>query len=293
METPAEPPSLFQRLSRRFFPQNDPRSQLLEHIREAGAQGVIAADVLSIFEGALRMSDMRVHEVMVPRVQMDVVNIDDPLDKIAAFVVETGHSRFPAVRQDNKDDVAGILLAKDLLRHYAGQPFEFAAMLRPAVFVPESKPLNQLLREFRVNRNHMAVVVDEYGGVAGLVTIEDVLEQIVGEIEDEYDDEDEDKDNIRLYRDTRYRVKASTELEDFNEAFGSNLTDDEVDTIGGYLIHRLGRLPRQGESVQIEGLYIRVVRADTRRIHTLLVERREAPPGPSPLPPDRPASGED
>lgn len=291
MEPADEPPSLLQRLSRRLFPQGDPRSQLLEAIRDAGAQGVIGADVLSIFEGALRMSDMRVHEVMVPRAQMDVVTLNDPLDKIADFVVETGHSRFPTIRADDKDDVAGILLAKDLLRHYAGQPFDLAQMLRPAVFVPESKPLNQLLREFRVNRNHMAIAVDEYGGVAGLVTIEDVLEQIVGEIEDEYDDEDED--NIRLYRDSRYRVRACTELEDFNEAFGVTLADDEVETIGGYLTRHLGRLPRTGESVQIAGLFIRVVRADTRRIHTLLVERRAAPPVPSPLPPDRPATGAD
>jgi magnesium and cobalt transporter len=175
--------------------------------------------------------------------------------------------------------VIGILLAKDLLRLHAGEDVAVRDMLRPAIFIPDSKRLNVLLREFRASRNHMAIVVDEYGGVAGLVTIEDVLEQIVGDIEDEYDF-DEAADNILLDQAGRYRVKAATEIEDFNAAFGTDFSDEEFDTVGGMVIHRLGRLPKRGEVVQIEGLRIQVLRADSRRVHTLLtVSRSPADPG--------------
>lgn len=217
------------------------------------------------------MSDMKVREVMIPRAQMDVLHLDDPIEKIADFVVETAHSRFPAVNE-GKDDIVGIFLAKDLLRYYSGREFDLRDMLRPAVFVPESKRLNVLLREFRVSRNHMAIVVDEYGGVAGLVTIEDVLEQIVGDIEDEYDF-DEAVDNIRLDQNGRYRVKAATEIEDFNEAFETDFNHDEIDTVGGLVIRHLGRLPKRGESVELDGVRFQVMRADSRRVYTLLVER--------------------
>ena len=200
---------------------------------------------------------------------------DDPIDVIANFAIDTAHSRFPAIG-DGKDDVAGILLAKDLLRYFAGREFDLRDMLRPAVFVPESKRLNVLLREFRVSRNHMAIVVDEYGGVAGLVTIEDVLEQIVGDIEDEYDF-DEVGDSIRLDQNGRYRVKATTEIEDFNEAFATHFSDEEYDTVGGLVIRHFGRLPKRGEAVELEGLRIQVLRADSRRVHTLVVERLPKP----------------
>jgi magnesium and cobalt transporter len=217
------------------------------------------------------MSDMQVRDVMVPRAQMDCVHLDDPIDAIVNFAIDTAHSRFPAIG-DGKDDVAGILLAKDLLRYFAGREFDLRDMLRPAVFVPESKRLNVLLREFRVSRNHMAIVVDEYGGVAGLVTIEDVLEQIVGDIEDEYDF-DEVGDSIRLDHSGRYRVKATTEIEDFNEAFATDFSDEEYDTVGGLVIRHFGRLPKRGEVVEVDGLKIQVLRADSRRVHTLVVER--------------------
>jgi magnesium and cobalt transporter len=230
-----------------------------------------------MIEGALSVSEMQVGDVMVPRAQMDVVSIDDAVQAIAEYVVEASHSRYPVTGR-NRDDIVGILLAKDLLRHFAGRSFDLAEMLRPAVFVPESKRLDVLLREFRVSRNHMAIVVDEYGGVSGLVTIEDVLEQIVGDIEDEYDF-DESAGNIVLDKAGRYRVKATTELEDFNAAFGTHLTDDSFDTVGGLVIHRLGRLPRRNESLVVDGLRIRVLRADGRRVHTLLVDSvRESPP---------------
>jgi magnesium and cobalt transporter len=208
---------------------------------------------------------------MVPRAQMDVVDIHEPPEEFLPKVIEAGHSRFPVIGE-NKDDVIGILLAKDLLRYFAGQETNVRDMLRPVVFIPESKRLNVLLRDFRRNRNHMAIVVDEYGGVAGLVTIEDVLEQIVGEIEDEYDF-DEGEANILLDRNGVYRVKAQTEIAGFNETFGTQFSDEEFDTIGGLLLSRFGRLPKRGEELVIEGLRFRVLRADSRRLHSLLVER--------------------
>ena len=189
-------------------------------------------------------------------------------------MIEAAHSRFPVIAE-NRDDVIGILLAKDLLRCFAGKEFDLRDTLRPAVFIPESKRLNVLLREFRASRNHMAIVVDEYGGVAGLVTIEDVLEQIVGDIEDEYDF-DEAADNIVLDNTGRYRVKAATEIADFNTAFGTACADDEFDTIGGLVIAQLGRLPKRGETVHIAGLRVQVLRAGSRRVHTLLVDPQRA-----------------
>ncbi|MBW7860463.1 MAG: CBS domain-containing protein [Rhodocyclaceae bacterium] len=271
-------PTLFERLSAILSREPEDREDLLARLRAACDRNLIDADALTIMEGALQMTDMQVREIMIPRAQMDCIHIDDPIDRIAEFVVDTAHSRFPAVGE-NKDDVLGIFLAKDLLRYYAGREFDLRDMLRPAVFVPESKRLNVLLREFRVSRNHMAIVVDEYGGVAGLVTIEDVLEQIVGDIEDEYDF-DEAGDSIRLDHNGRYRVKATTEIADFNEAFSTSFSDEEVDTVGGLVIRHLGRLPKRGESIVLEGMKIQVMRADSRRVHTLLVEparRHETP----------------
>ncbi|MBC9073549.1 CBS domain-containing protein [Thauera sp. CAU 1555] len=275
MDSSPSKPSLLERLSALLTREPEDREQLLALLHSAFERNLLDADALSIIEGALQMSDMQVRDVMIPRAQMDVIHLDDPIETIAAFVIDTAHSRFPAVGE-GKDDVAGILLAKDLLRYFAGREFDLRDMLRPAVFVPESKRLNVLLREFRVSRNHMAIVVDEYGGVAGLVTIEDVLEQIVGDIEDEYDF-DEIGDNIRLDSQGRYRVKATTEIVDFNAAFDTHLSDEEYDTVGGMVIRQLGRLPKRGEAIAVENLKIQVLRADSRRVHTLLVERNSSP----------------
>jgi magnesium and cobalt transporter len=261
---------LLERLSALLTRAPEDREDLLELLHSAFERNLLDADALSIIEGALGVSDMQVRDIMVPRAQMDVIDIDDTPGKIAEYVIEAAHSRFP-VTGENRDDVLGILLAKDLLRHFAGMDFDLRDSLRPAVFIPESKRLNVLLREFRASRNHMAIVVDEYGGVAGLVTIEDVLEQIVGDIDDEYDF-DEAADNIVLDNAGRYRVKATTEIADFNQAFDTHFPDDEFDTLGGLVIHHLGRLPKRGEAMQIDGLRIQVLRADSRRVHTLLVD---------------------
>jgi magnesium and cobalt transporter len=209
---------------------------------------------------------------MIPRAQMDVVDIGETPDIFIPTVISVAHSRFPVIDRE-RDNVLGILLAKDLLRYYAGEEeFDVREMLRPAVFVPESKRLNVLLREFRASRNHMAIVVDEYGGVAGLVTIEDVLEQIVGDIEDEYDF-DETEDNILPESSGQYRVKAQTEITDFNEEFGTSFGDGEYDTVGGLVISRFGRVPKRGENIVIDGFRFQVMRADSRRVHTLLVQK--------------------
>ena len=229
-----------------------------------------------MIEGALQVSETKVRDVMIPRAQMDVIDINEPPDKFIPHVIATAHSRFPVIDRD-RDHVIGILLAKDLLRYYAGEEeFNVREMLRPAVFVPEAKRLNVLLREFRANRNHMAIVVDEYGGIAGLVTIEDVLEQIVGDIEDEYDF-DEVEDNILREKGGRFRVKAQTQIADFNQVFKTSFPDEEFDTVGGLVISRFGRLPKRGESTTVDGLRFQVQRADSRRLHTLLVERIKAP----------------
>ena len=271
----SRPRSFLERLSTLLMREPEDREQLRELLYGAFERNLMDADALAIIEGALSVSDMAVRDIMVPRAQMDVVRLSDPIDKITQLVIEQTHSRYPVIGE-NRDDVIGILLAKDLLRHYAGQEFDLRDSLRPAVFIPEAKRLNVLLREFRASRNHMAIVVDEYGGVAGLVTIEDVLEQIVGDIEDEYDF-DETADNIVLDNTGRYRVKATTEIADFNAAFGVALPDDEFDTLGGLVIQQLGRLPRRNEMLHLEGLRVQVLRADSRRIHTLLVDAPKKP----------------
>ncbi len=271
MEPSSSRPSLLERLSAFLTREPEDRDELLHLLHSAHDRNMFDADALAIIEGALQVSDMQVRDVMVPRAQMDVVSLADSVEDITRFVIHAAHSRFPVIGE-GKDDVLGILLAKDLLRVFAGESFNLREMLRPAVFVPESKRLNVLLRDFRVSHNHMAIVVDEYGGVAGLVTIEDVLEQIVGDIEDEYDF-DETADNIRGDQAGRYRVKAATEIEDFNEAFSTTFSDAEYDTVGGLLIRKLGRLPKRNEVIELEGLRFQVLRADSRRIHSLLVER--------------------
>ncbi|WP_374514417.1 HlyC/CorC family transporter [Niveibacterium sp.] len=271
MEPSSSRPTLLERLSALMTREPEDRGELLDLLHAAYERNIFDADVLTILEGALGVADIQVQDVMIPRTQMDVVHVDDPLDKVAAFAIEAGHSRFPVIGE-NRDDVIGVLLAKDLLRYFAGQPVGLRELVRPAVFIPESKRLNVLLREFRVSRNHMAIVVDEYGGVAGLITIEDVLEQIVGDIEDEYDF-DEDAGNIIADQVGRYRVKATTEVEAFNEAFATDWPHDDYKTVGGLVIHLLGRLPTRNEVVEHEGFRFQVLRADSRRVYTLLVER--------------------
>ena len=263
-------PSLLERLSAFIMREPEDREQLIELLHSSHERNLLDADALAMIEGVLQVSELQARDIMVPRSQMDVIDVNESPDKFIPFVIQTAHSRFP-VTDGNKDDVLGILLAKDLLRYYAGEEeFDVREMLRPAVFIPESKPLNVLLKEFRKNRNHIAIVVDEYGGVAGLVTIEDVLEQIVGDIEDEYDF-DEAEDNIVQDRSGQYRVKAVTEIADFNEKFGTEFSDDEFDTIGGLVLKRFGRVPKRGEQVAMDGLTFKVVRADSRRLHLLEV----------------------
>jgi magnesium and cobalt transporter len=231
------------------------------------------------------VADLQVRDIMVPRTQMAVVRREEPAPDILARVIESGHSRFP-VMDDDRDDIVGILLAKDLLRLTAAREqerFDIREYMRPAVFVPESKRLNTLLKEFRLNRNHMAIVVDEYGGVSGLVTIEDVIEQIVGDIDDEYDVEEDDQ-NIRKEAERQYAVRGVTRLEEFNEYFGTHLLDADFDTVAGLVMKTLGRLPRRGEAVMLAGLELRVVRVDRRRIDMLRVTcPRDLPTPPAPV----------
>ena len=276
MDSPNKP-GILERLSSLLLRKPEDREQLLEILRTCYERNLMDADALTIIEGALAVSDTRVTDVMIPRAQMDVIDVDDPMNEIIPVVIEAAHSRFPVVDGD-RDKVLGILLAKDLLRIHTEANFDLRDWLRPAVFIPESKRLNVLLREFRVSRNHMAIVVNEYGGVAGLVTIEDVLEQIVGDIEDEYDF-DEAHDNIRLDSTGRYRVKARTEIDDFNAAFSTKFSDDDFDTVGGLILRHLGRVPKRNEIIDIDGTRFQVLRADSRRLYTLLVSQ---PPKPQP-----------
>jgi len=273
MDSPeSNKPSLLERLSALLLREPEDREQLVRLLHSAYEHNLLDADALSMMEGVLQVSERPVREIMIPRAQMDVIDISEPPEQFIPFVVETAHSRFPVIDGD-KDNIIGILLAKDLLRYYAGEEFDVRDMLRPAVFVPESKRLNVLLRDFRSNRNHIALVVDEYGGVCGMVTIEDVLEQIVGDIEDEYDF-DEDEDNIIADGSGNWRVKADTEISDFNEAIGSEFSDEECDTVGGLVLKAAGQLPKRGDRVHIGALDFTVLRADSRRLYSLLVERR-------------------
>ncbi|PPC81026.1 MAG: magnesium/cobalt efflux protein [Methylotenera sp.] len=262
-------PSLLERLSHFLLREPEDREQLVELLHSAYENSLMDADSLSMIEGVLQVSEMQVRDIMIPRSQMDVIDITDPPEVFIPNVIETAHSRFPVI-EGNKNDVIGILLAKDLLRYYAGDDFEVRDMLRPAVFIPEAKRLNVLLKEFRSSRNHIAIVVDEYGGVAGMVTIEDVLEQIVGDIEDEYD-YDEDEDNIIQHADGQFRVKALTEIADFNEALGTTFSDEEFSTIGGLIVSKFGHLPKRNEEVSFDGIHVKVLRADSRRLHSILV----------------------
>ncbi|MHB8534311.1 MAG: HlyC/CorC family transporter [Sulfuricaulis sp.] len=267
------PRSLLDRLSHALLGAPATRADLVEILRDAANRELLDRDSLDMIEGVLQVSEMKVRDIMVPRSQMDVVDKDSLPEDYLPMVIESGHSRFPMIDGD-KDKVTGILLAKDLLRYLfldkkKRAHFNVHDMLRPAVFVPESKRLNVLLREFRTSRNHMAIVVNEYGGVAGMVTIEDVLEQIVGEISDEYDIDD---DVMIMPRDGgEYMVKALVTLADFNARLNTQLAHEEIETIGGLVMNRLGHMPRRGEKIDIEGLQFEVLRADSRRVYLLKV----------------------
>ena len=261
---------LIERLSHFLLRGPEDREQLFELLKSSYEKNLMDADSLSMIEGVLQVSEMQVRDIMIPRSQMDVIDISHPPEKFIPFVIETAHSRFPVI-EDDKNDVIGILLAKDLLKYYAGDDFEIRDMLRPTVFIPESKRLNVLLKEFRGSRNHIAIVVDEYGGVSGMVTIEDVLEQIVGEIEDEFDF-DENEANIIQDKNGHYRVKASTEIEDFNDYFNVSFSNEEFSTIGGLIIHAFGHLPKRDEKITFEGFKITILRADSRKLYSVLLE---------------------
>jgi magnesium and cobalt transporter len=260
------------RLTHGLATEPQDRKALAALLREAAERSVIDSDALTMLEGVLEVGDLQVRDIMVPRAQMVFVRRDEPAARILPVVVESGHSRFPVMDED-RDDIVGILLAKDLLRLTttpARERFDIREYMRPAVFVPESKRLNVLLKEFRRSRNHMAIVVDEYGGVSGLCTIEDVIEQIVGEIDDEFDVEDDQ--NIRRDAEAQFTVRGVTRIEEFNQFFGAHLPEGQgVDTIAGLLLKQLGRLPRRGEAASIDGFEFRVLRADRRRIDTLRV----------------------
>jgi magnesium and cobalt transporter len=251
-----------------FKPKN--KEQVSEILKAAFDQRIIDTDSLTMLEGVLNVSEMQVRDIMIPRSQIDFIDITKKPEEFIPYVIETAHSRFPVI-EDDVNDVLGILLAKDLLRYIAGDEFELRDKLRPAVFVPESKRLNVLLKEFRSNRNHIAIVVDEYGGVSGMVTIEDVLEQIVGEIEDEFD-YDETEDNIIEDNEREFRVKASTEINDFNAYFGTNYSDDEFSTIGGLVTHHFGYLPNKDETITFDAFDIKILRSDSRQIHSIQIK---------------------
>ena len=267
------PRSALERLRHALLGEPTTRADLLETLRDGLQRNLLDRDSLDMIEGVFQVSEMKARDIMVPRAQMDVVDTSAAPESYLPMVIESGHSRFPMVDGD-KDKVVGILLAKDLLRYFhldkkKRAQFRVLDMLRPAVFVPESKRLNVLLREFKSNRNHMAIVVDEYGGVAGLITIEDVLEQIVGEIADEYDI---DEDTLIMPRDSgEYVVKALTPLTEFNAHFHTGFSDEAVDTVGGLVMTTFGHLPKRGERTQIGGLQFEVLRADSRRVHLLKV----------------------
>ena len=267
--------SVLERLADFLTPQpNSPaerRQELIDTLREAQSEGLIDADALSMIEGVFQVGQLCARDILVPRAQIDWIDINLSLSVIIKSVINAAHSRFP-VFEGSKDNVIGILLAKDLLRHSSEDDFQVRDWLRPAVFIPESKRLSILLRDFKDNRNHLAIVVDEYSGVAGIITIEDVLEQIVGDIEDEHDI-DEEADNIISLDNGDIRVKGITELEQFNETLGTHFADENIETVAGLVIQHLGRVPKMGELVQIGGVEFEVQRADPRQIHILLARQ--------------------
>jgi magnesium and cobalt transporter len=274
-ETEPHKRSLFERLSALLIRAPEDRPQLLDLLRQSHEKSLLDADALSMIEGVLQVSELSARDIMVPRAQMDVIDVAQTPESFIPFVIETAHSRFPVVESE-RDNVIGILHAKDLLKLYGDEPADLRDLLRPVVYIPESKRLNVLLRDFRVNRNHVAIVVDEYGGVAGLITIEDVLEQIVGDIEDEFDF-DEESDHIMQIEagefGPRWRIKAVTEISLLNETLGTHYSSEDFDTVGGLVTEQFGRIPRRGDQVTLEGIRYEVLRADGRQVQIILAEQ--------------------
>ena len=277
MTTEPESKTLLERISDLLTPSpsspSEQRRELLETLKEAQAEGLIDADALAMIEGVFQVSELSARDILIPRAQIDWIDINESVEDTITEVIRAAHSRFP-VYENNRDNVIGILLAKDLLRHSQEEDFQLRDWLRPAVFIPESKRLSVLLKDFRDHRNHIAIVVDEYGGVAGLVTIEDVLEQIVGDIEDEHDTDDIE-DNIISVSETNFRIRGITELEQVNEVLGTNFADEDNDTLAGFILKNLGRVPHKGESITIGNILFEVQRADARQVHVLLATKLE------------------
>ncbi len=264
------------RIGKVFTSEPRDRQELKELINEACQKGILDAEAVAMIEGALEVSEMQVRDAMIPRSHMVVIPLENTLEESLPLILESGHSRFPVIGED-RDEVEGILLAKDLLRFYAENsgPMDLKKILRPAVVIPESKRLNMLLRDFRSSRNHMAIVVDEYGGVSGLITIEDVLEEIVGEIDDEHDEAEEA--SIKLLGENHYQINALTEVEDFNAAFNCDFSDEGYDTVGGLVLAEFGRVPEHGEQVLLADRFkFRVTQADSRRIVMLEMKDLDA-----------------
>ena len=260
-----------------FSKQPRDREALIEILRNSEGRNLLDPDALAMIEGALHVSDIQVRDIMIPRVQMIVIKNNSEPKNILPIVLESGHSRFPVIGND-ADEVLGILLAKDFLNYFADDKqgkFNIKDLMRSAVFVPESKRLNVLLREFRSSRNHMAIVVDEYSCVSGLVTIEDVIEEIVGNIQDEHDIEEEE--HIIPYGHHRYTVSAMTPIDEFNDYFKISLSDAEYDTIGGLILNAFGHVPNRGELLEFEGFNVKILRADKRRIYLMRMTRLEQP----------------
>lgn len=272
--SPSTSRSWLERLGQMLGGEPQSREELVQELRAAQNNGVLGLDTLAMIEGALRVTDMRVADVMVPRSQIVAIPIDANFEDILATVIDSGHSRFPVHGEDH-DEIVGVLLAKDLLKVVQlgghSESFALGPLLRPAVLIPESKRLNLLLTEFRASHHHMAIVVDEYGGVAGLITIEDVLEEIVGEIDDEHDADDTVEDNIQAHGEG-YAVSALTPIAEFNERFGCSFPDEDYDTIGGLVTANAGYVPAPGDHIEISGFRFQVTQADDRRVHRFQLE---------------------
>lgn len=267
---PSPQRSWLERLTHALHGEPHNRDELLSVLRDARERDILDNEALGMIEGVMRVSQMQVRDVMIPRAQMVVIEHDTTLEQVLPIIIESAHSRFPVIGE-SRDEVLGLLMAKDLLPYTVNnnmQAFAIKNLVRPAIFIPESKRLNVLLKEFRLNRNHMAVVVDEYGGIAGLITIEDVLEQIVGDIEDEYDD-NSDEANIKKINDNDYTVKALTSIEEFNQFFKTKLSDEDFDTIGGYIMQQFGHMPKRGETIKFDKFVITILLASKRRLQLL------------------------
>ncbi|MGB0845384.1 MAG: HlyC/CorC family transporter [Thiolinea sp.] len=276
MAVPRPRPKWKQWLIDRFELSSQNQNELLDELQRANDKNILPGEAVDMMQGVMEFGALQVRDIMLPRSQIDFIYQDDNFQTILQRIAETEHSRYPVFDED-RDDLIGILLAKDLLRYIGNQAeFDIDDVVRPALLVPESQRLNRLLSEFRNNRSHMAMVIDEYSGVAGLVTFEDVLEQIVGDIDDEHDADEEEEGNIRRYGNGRFVIQATTQLEEVDDMLGTQFSSNEYDTIAGLVITKMGKIPRQGEELQLDGFLFRVLRSDNRRILMLEVLRQEA-----------------